>query len=178
MRKRIKRSTGAEIPQEETKISAKEALVKAQGLCASQERCRHDIKQKLKQWGADVNEMDGILDQLEDEKFIDQERFASAFTKDKFRFHQWGKTKIDQALKQKYISESLIAKAFEEISDEDYMKTLTDELFKKKRFIGEVTDFEMKNKLIRYAVSKGYELEAIYDKVDHVIETKPKTKNR
>jgi regulatory protein len=92
---------------------------------------------------------------------LNEERYAIAFARGKFRMKQWGRTKIKQELKMKKISPYCIKKAMEEITDEAYIQTLTELLEKKKNLLNEEDDFKRNYKLLQYALGKGYESELI-----------------
>src|SRR6056297_2869218 len=115
------------------KISVKQALEKAQNLCAQKEKCIEDIKQKFYQWGINRNDFEPLITKLIEDKFIDEERFTKAFVKEKFRFNKWGKVKIEYALKQKNIPEDYIHKALNQIPLSEYNKVLEKELLKKRK---------------------------------------------
>lgn len=138
-----------------------EARVKAEVYCSVAERCRMDVVGKLYQWGIDESQMNEIVSHLEKEGFVDSLRYAKAFVRDKYRFNQWGRVKISQALKMKQIASSEISLALEEIDEEEYGKTLETLLAKKLKTIKAATDFERNGKLIRFAASHGYEMDEI-----------------
>ena len=87
-------------------LTPPEALHRAAALCSSSEHCITDIREKLSRWG--IGELDArtIVERLVQERFIDEERYAIAFAKDKFRFSGWGRIKIRYALQQKRIMTS------------------------------------------------------------------------
>ena len=84
-------------------LSENELRYKAEAYCSSMERCVTDVEAKLSQWGATPEVMEKIVRHLQDERYIDQKRFCSAFVRDKYRFNQWGRVKISQALRMKKI---------------------------------------------------------------------------
>ena len=75
-----------------TNITETEALSKVAGYCSTAEHCRAEISEKLQRWGLPYDAIDRILKRLEDEKYIDEERFCRAFVNDKYRFAKWGKS--------------------------------------------------------------------------------------
>ena len=91
------------MPIAKKNITLKDALSKAQALCAKQEKCEFDIRKKLYDWKLDVKEHDKVINELKKDKYIDDQRYAIFFAKDKFNFGKWGKIKIEFALKQKCI---------------------------------------------------------------------------
>ncbi|MFO7827134.1 MAG: RecX family transcriptional regulator [Bacteroidales bacterium] len=152
------------------KTSKKKALIKAQNLCAGQEKCIYDIKQKFYQWGVNNDDFDDLIKSLTDDGFINEERYATAFTKEKFRFNKWGKVKIEFALKQKNIPDQFIKNALQEIPLQDYDAVLEKELIKKKKSLKDTDPYVIKTKLVRFAVSKGFENGKIFDMVNSMIE--------
>ena len=99
----------------EKPLTLEQALSKAQTLCARQERCSWDIRQKLKQWHVPSEDSEKIIDKLKANKFLDDERYALMFTRDKTKFNKWGPIKIAYALKSKKIPEEVIRKVLSEI---------------------------------------------------------------
>ena len=144
----------------------KEALSKAMRICSSQEKCKHDIRIKLKLWEVSERDIKEILDQLVKEKFIDEKRYASFYTNDKFKFNNWGKIKIRYSLKQKYIAEALINDALEKIDFEIYKEALRSILENKSRSIKSSNQFDKKAKLVRFAQGRGFEYELILEVID------------
>ena len=141
--------------------SAEEARFKAEAYCSASEHCRVDVLAKLYQWGASEDTWEDILKHLEREKYIDESRYAVAFVRDKFRFNQWGRIKITQALRMKQIAAVSISEALEEIEEDEYLSVLTSLLKKKLRSVKASNDYERNGKLIRFAVSHGYEMDDI-----------------
>lgn len=139
----------------------KKFLDKAAQLCSRQEKCISDIRAKLSNWGVSADDSEKIISWLVNEKFIDELRFATAFAKDKFRYAKWGKIKIRYQLKAKRISENNIADAFEEIDDDEYYQMLADEICKKNRSTKEPDHYKRKAKLMRFAASRGYEMDLV-----------------
>jgi len=137
----------------------KQALERAKWLCAKQERCQSEIYKKLKEWGIEEENSEEIITQLIIEKFIDEKRFAQLYSRSKFNQLKWGKIKISHELKQKGISEKCIQYGLQEIDNKVYIKTLQKEIEKKTKELKENNTFILKNKIIKYFYSKGYEPE-------------------
>ena len=83
--------------------SENEVRNKAEAYCSSVERCVSEVEAKLEQWGADNGIKERVIEHLIKEKYIDQQRYCAAFVRDKYRFNQWGRMKIVQALRLKKI---------------------------------------------------------------------------
>ncbi len=145
------------------KLSPDEALHKMRKYCAYQERCHHDARYKLVKMGVYGDLLEAILGQLIEDKFLDEERFARAFARGKFRNNQWGWIKIRLELKRRKINDYLITKAREEITDDEYRDVLHALLTKKKDQLSPGTGLELHNKLFRFAQQKGFETWIISD---------------
>lgn len=148
------------------------ALIKAQNLCANQEKCISDIRTKLYAWKVNPNDHDKILLELQEQKFIDEQRYAISFTKEKFRFSKWGKVKIEYTLRQKNIPTEFISIALEEISESEYDDVLFKELEKKIKSIKDIDEYTIKSKLVRFALSRGFENGKVFDMVSKIVKDK------
>ena len=146
------------------------ALNKAMSLTARSEKSVDEMRLKLKTWGiADNNEIADIIEQLIDEKFIDEERYARMYVADKLKFNKWGAIKIKAMLKSKGIKESIIENALESINREEYVAALKSELEKKRSSVKAKNQYDLKGKLMRYALSKGYESDLIHIVINQLI---------
>ncbi len=146
--------------------SKADALVKLQRYCAYQDRCHQEVRSRLIELGCYGQDLEEVMANLIEEKFLDEERFARSFARGKFRMKQWGRTRIRQELKLRNISEYCIRKAMEEISEQDYLKTLMEVLEKRSMQIAEGNDFARKGKLAQYAMSRGFEAELVWKTLD------------
>lgn len=153
----------------ECKYSFQEAKVKLDALCAYQERCQFEIDQKLISWGFKSEDRNALIADLITNRFLDEERFASAYVSGKFRIKKWGRIKIKSHLAQKHVSSYSIQKALKEIDGDEYFKTLM-ELSKKKALDlkNEKESWTKKAKIMRYLQSKGYEGDLIRDAIEEL----------
>ena len=142
-------------------ISENEARFKAEAYCSTAEHCRTEVMEKLYQWGVSSVWIDGILNHLEQEGYIDHLRYAKAFVRGKYQFNQWGRIKIAQALRLKHLASAEIQKAMEEIEEEEYFSILEHLLERKLPGVKAKNVFERNGKLVRFAVSRGYEMDEI-----------------
>ena len=136
--------------------------------CDLQERAHSDVTKKLKTWGVFHDEADQIISELISENYLNEERFARAFARGKFRIKKWGWKKIEVELKRKYVSKYSIALAKEEIEESDYLATLEEVIEKKRRFVKGDSEWEINQKLIRFALGKGYSYEDIQGVIGNV----------
>lgn len=137
------------------------ALQKVAALCASGEKCKFDIIKKLCTFKLEEDDIEDILETLCTDKFIDEQRYAIAFVKDKFRYNGWGRKKIAYALFEKRIPENFINNALEEIDEETYLEALSYLLEKKRKTTKESDSYKLKAKLYRFALSRGFEPENV-----------------
>ncbi len=151
-------------------ISIKEAILKAQNLCAGQEKCVFDIRKKLFDWKLPANNHDKVVDLLLKDKYIVEQRYANFYTKEKFNFNKWGKIKIEYTLKQKNIPYEYIKNALDEIPEMEYDKLLENELIKKLKTLKDKDEYTIKSKLVRFASSRGFENGKIFAMVSTIIE--------
>lgn len=142
-------------------ITEAEALNRMATYCAASEHCRAEIAEKLQRWGMAYAAIDRIVNRLEEEKFIDEERFCRAFIRDKYRFAKWGKVKIGQALRLKKISPMAYGPYLNEIDEEEYLVILRDLLASKRKSVRADNEFELGGKLTRFALSRGFEMKDI-----------------
>ena len=131
-------------------------LSKVRSFCAYQERCISEVAGKLKVWKVGHNHAEKILEQLIREDYLNEERFARSFAGGKFRNNHWGKTKIICELEKRQVPDLIIQIGLEEIDEEEYVETLKELLKRKNREIRETDPLKRKQKLIAYAMQKGY----------------------
>ncbi|MBL6963360.1 MAG: RecX family transcriptional regulator [Bacteroidetes bacterium] len=153
------------------KYSNSEAVQKLMKYCAYQERCHQEVKNKLFDWGFKGEDIDDILVRLIDEDFINEERFARAFCRGKFRQKKWGRLKIIQGLKEKGISANLVKLALLEIEEDRYRANLKYLIQKKSSLLKEKDSYKRNHKLANYAISKGYEVDLVWDEIRNQIES-------
>lgn len=138
-------------------LSLPVALEKIKNWCAYQERSHFETKSKLFEFGLPTAEVEEVIAILISENFLNEERFAEAFTRGKFRIKHWGKNKIKNELKQRHVSDYSIKKALKQIDDDDYYNTLKKLIAKKTSETKEKNEFKKKSKVFQYALSRGFE---------------------
>ena len=148
----------------------KTAIEKLKNYCALQDKCKWDVKQKMKEWGLRNKAQDYIIEELINEKYIDEERYSKSFCRGKFKIKKWGKMKIINELRKKCVTEICINKGIEEISDTEYLKELDMQYHKKKDSIKEKNYFLRKRKITTYLINKGYESNLVWDQLKELKE--------
>lgn len=136
-------------------LSPQEAYAKLADRCAATELCTAEAREKLRQWGIPAAEAEKIVARLVGERFIDDARFARIWVRDKLYNARWGTLKIKAAARLKHldITEALA----EEWDDERYFANLAAALRSKGRKMPSPLSRDDKTKLIRFALSRGYE---------------------
>lgn len=142
-------------PYTQTTYSA--AKAKAENYCAFQERSQQEVRDKLYAWGLESNEVENLLAELISGNFLNEERFALAYAGGKHRIKKWGKFRIKQGLKQKSVSEPIIRTALASLDPEEYRGNLLGLLEKKWASLPDQDPYKRKQRLLNYALSKGYE---------------------
>lgn len=142
-------------------MTEEEALKRVASYCATAEHCRMEVEEKLQRWEIADDAKERIFSRLEAEKYIDEERYCRAFVNDKFRFAKWGKKKIAQALYLKRVSAEVSWRCLADIDEEEYLAVLRNLLAGKRRSTHAKNAYELNGKLIRFALSRGFELKDI-----------------
>lgn len=153
------------------KYSEKQALAKIAAYCSKAERSEFDVRRKLQNWEMSNDEILNIIKHLKDEQFLNEERFCEAFIKDKIRFNKWGKSKIVYELKKKQISAQSIDRCFENIDTDMLEDQLQSVLLTKLKSVKANNNYEKRNKLIRFALGRGYQLDQIIKTLSTILTT-------
>ena len=138
-----------------------EAYLQLAAICAQAEHCEQEMRDKMKRWEIDAATQDSIIARLVKERYIDNERYARAFVKDKIRYNKWGRRKVQQALWMKRISDDIQQKVFDEIEDKEYLDVLIPLLKQKRKSTKANSDYELNQKLVRFALSRGFDFSII-----------------
>ena len=147
-------------------ISEKDALLRLSALCAQGEHCQWEMLEKLRRWEVDEESQARIMQRLVKDRYVDDERYARAFVLDKIRYNKWGARKVEQALWQKHIDEDIRKRVLSEVSDEEYLNVLRPLLKQKQRSVKAQSDYERNQKLIRFAVGRGFTFDIIRQCLD------------
>ncbi len=146
-----------------------EALAKIYRYCAYQERAHQEVRSRLFEYGLSADEVEQILTKLITDGFLNEERFAKAFAGGKFRMKKWGRLKIENELASLGVSPKCIARGLSEIDPSDYLKTLHDVLHKKNDSLDETNAFVRRDKLAKYAISRGFEPDLVWTEVKSMV---------
>ncbi|MEO6347015.1 MAG: regulatory protein RecX [Aquaticitalea sp.] len=146
--------------------SVEEAKKKLEHYCSYQERCHQEVLKKLQGMRMIPKDIDVIVVHLLVTEFLNEQRFAKAFVRGKFRIKKWGKYRITQELKRKGITKNLITSSLKEISDSEYLQSFHELAERKAATIIETNPQKKKKKLADYLLYRGWESHMVYDKIN------------
>ena len=147
-------------------ITEQEAFLQLAALCAQAEHCEQEMRDKLKRWELDTAAADRIIARLQKERYIDDARYARAFVKDKIRYNKWGRRKVEQALWQKRIADDIRQQVLDEIDENEYLDVLRPLLKQKRRTTKAENDYALNQKLVRFALGRGFTFDLIRQCLD------------
>lgn len=133
--------------------------------CVYQDRCHYEVEQKMRDFTLIQEAKDEIFLYLIQENYLNEERFVRSYIRGKFNIKNWGRNKIKVHLKQKQIAEKLISKCWDEIDEDDYLKTISRLYEKHYEQQSGLKEYQKKSKTITYLISRGFE----YDEIITVI---------
>ena len=136
-------------------MTEQEAFLQLASLCANAEHCQHEMLEKMRKWEVRV------MARLVKERYVDDERYARAFVKDKIRYNKWGRRKVQQGLWMKHIDDDIQQTVLDEIDDKEYLSVLRPLLKQKSKSIRAESDYERNQKLVRFALGRGFTFDII-----------------
>lgn len=146
-----------------------QALASLMRLCAKAERSSGDALRLMRGWGVADADARRVLDRLVADRFIDDRRYAEAFVREKMNLSGWGRYKIGASLRAKGIPQALVAEAMAQTDGTDMDERLTEILLRRMRTLKAAAPFDARAKLMRYALSQGYDYETARDCVERCV---------
>ena len=143
-----------------------EAYLTLAALCAQAEHCQWEMLEKMRRWEVPEEAQARVMQRLVKERYVDDERYAQAFVKDKIRYNKWGRRKVDQALWQKHIDEDIRKRVLDEVDDDEYLSVLRPLLKQKRKSTKANSDYELNQKLMRFALGRGFTFDIIRQCID------------
>lgn len=134
-----------------------DAAEKIRRYCEYQDRCEAEVRRKMAQLLVPAKERDTLMEQLKEERYVDDERFAESFIRGKVNQKRWGRVKIRAELQQHGIRTAIITQKMAEMDEEKYGENLH---FLAEKWKRENPDGE-RAKMIRHLLSKGYTMDEI-----------------
>lgn len=143
----------------------KKVLDYLQGICSKREYCSADVFRKA------LERLDGerpaaaeVVDLLVKDRFVDDLRYACAYAREKSSISGWGPHKISTMLLSKRIDRQTVQAALAETDTERASAKLSKVLEVKWKTLSD--DPQGKYKLLRFALSRGYDYEQVRPLVD------------
>ena len=148
-------------------------IPKLEKYCAFQERCISEVKTKLSRINVPQEYWEPLLNHLKQNGFVNEERFAELFVRSKIRQKGWGPVKIRTELRKKGIEDNLIERYLSAFQTEDQDELLLGWLMKKLKTIKNDEPLKQREKLIRFGISKGFEIGKVFQVVNKIVNTQP-----
>jgi regulatory protein len=106
---------------------------------------------------------------LKEENYVNDERYTQSYVRGKVNIKKWGKQKIKSELRNKNIKGEEVDNALNDIDEASYKQTLMELLIKKNNSLKDEIKNDRRNKLVRYGLSKGYEMNLIFECLKEII---------
>lgn len=145
-----------------------QALSRLQRYCTYQDRCHIEVERKLTEMRMIPQAKEQIIMSLIEDDYLNEERFALAFVKGKFRIKNWGRIRLKAELKKRKISKYLIKSALEQISEKDYLFTFEELANRRANSIKADSILLKKKKLADYLIYRGWESSLVNNKVNQL----------
>lgn len=160
-------------PRERKTKTAQQALQSLMRLAARSEKSTGDALRLMRTWGVPEAEQRGVLEKLIADRYIDNRRYAEAYAREKSRLAGWGERKIAMQLRMKGVERETISAVLAEVLQDDSMaERLQEKLEKKLRTVKAANDYELRGKLLRYALGLGYDYDMAAEAVERVAKQK------
>lgn len=149
-------------------ITPDNAFLRLATMCARGEQAEGDMRKKLHDWDITPHDANAIIDRLKQERYLDNERYARAYCRDKLRFNGWGRIKIKYMLRSKGIEQEYIDAAIAEINEEQYAAILDNALAAKAKTLSGKEPEQLIASLMRFASSRGFEPSVIFPAIERL----------
>lgn len=154
--------------QEEGRFAIKKYLLK---LLGRREHARKELLTKAhrKDYAREV--IIDVLDELEENGYLNDSSFARKYAADKYRLNSWGPAKIKAHLFKKGITRTVAEQSIHEVfKNEDLEETFIHLVSKWQRhFLKEQHPLKRKKKIVNYLARKGYRSSSIYSCIDKLM---------
>lgn len=135
--------------------------------CAKREYCTADIRRKaLQRLEFDAAAAESVVSALVADGFVDDRRYAAAYAREKSALSGWGPVKIRAALLARGVARDVVVEALSEVDPARASAKLEKVLETKWRTLRD--DPQGRLKLIRFALSRGYDYEPVRPLVERI----------
>ena len=108
----------------QARLSREKALSAMAALCARSEQCEYDLRRKMQSRGVSQADADAVIEYLYENRFLDTDRYAGAYVRDKLRHSRRGRIKLRLMLGAKHIPSHAVKKALATIDETEYADIL------------------------------------------------------
>ncbi|WP_246073358.1 regulatory protein RecX [Formosa sediminum] len=150
-------------------FTVEEAKRALEHFCAYQERCHKEVQDKLRNMHMIPEAIDTVIVHLVTHNFLNEERFAKAYVRGKFKFKYWGRNRLTAELKRRQISRYNIETGLKELETLDYYGTFDALAARRCELIKESNTYKKRKKLADYLLYRGWESSMVYEKVKELI---------
>jgi regulatory protein len=123
----------------------------------------------MRTWGVPEGVRQAVVDKLVAQRFIDNSRYAEVYVREKSRLSGWGARKIAMQLRAKGVDKETIAEALATIDKEEQGSRLAEKLRRKMRSTKAQSDYELRGKLLRYALGLCYDYDDASSALDKIM---------
>ena len=155
-------------PRERKSKTAAQALQSLMRLCSRAEKSTGDARRLMRTWGVLEAEQQEVVDKLVAQRFIDNRRYAEAYAREKSSLAGWGARKIAMQLRQKGVERDVITQTLAMLDADAQNDKLVEKLQRKQRTTKAANDYELRGKLLRYALGLGYDYEQAMGALDKI----------
>lgn len=134
--------------QQNVRHDTKALLDRAQRYCAAAEHCPADVRQLLGRLGAAQEQTDEVIGILQQQNYLDEQRYCRAFVHDKVAFQGWGRMKIVMGLRAKHLPDYAISEAVNGIDEAAYEANMRKLMHSRRG--------QDRQKIIRFMLQRGY----------------------
>lgn len=143
------------------------ALKDLMRLCSAREYCRADAMRLMERWGVDDGARESVVARLVRDRFIDEQRYCSAFVHDRMGLQGWGPVRVRRELRMKGIDSRVVEEAMREAPDNS--SRLHKALRQKAAQSAGCGRMLLRQRLLRLAVSRGFPMDEAIGAVDAVM---------
>ena len=156
------------IAYEENLINCKETALK---IIERSYKTKKEMIKRLLEKGYALEEVNETLKFLEEYNFINDESYTKAFINDRTKTQ--GKQKIKYALKNKGVSDEIIEEELSKLDMEKEKENANILALKKYSILikRESDKYKLKEKIIRFLISRGYDYEVAKDAVNETLKS-------
>ena len=126
-------------------------------------RSEYEIREYIKKNEIDKITEENLINKLKDSKLIDDKTYTYAYIHDRMKFSNDGPYKIKKELLKNKIEENIIEEELNKIDKEEIYEKLKKQILKKLSANTKYSNNMIKQKLINYFITQGYEKQMIIE---------------